>query len=274
MVTRASSKLQQARKNYISTSEGFNTSAPYQEQLDLSYTKLGSGNYYQRKGRKDSDRRDIHLLKKTIFTVMHFGKGFLIGAAAIFIAWILSGSLLNFLSGSPGNSGEIITMEMLGIKDNQSLPLDNHTDTVLGLPTITAEKIDSVLKSYNSPAQGTGQIFYNLGLKYDIDPAYALAFFIHESSAGTQGVAKVTKSIGNIRATVGYDSYQGFRKYSSWESGIEDWYKLIKELYIDGWKLSKVENIIPVYAPVEDNNDTRAYIQQVNNLVASWRNGY
>jgi flagellum-specific peptidoglycan hydrolase FlgJ len=114
---------------------------------------------------------------------------------------------------------------------------------------------------------------YDLGIKYGIDPAYALAFFINESSAGTQGIATVTKSIGNIRVTPGYENYQGFRKYPGWDAGIEDWYKLIKNLYVDGWGLNTVEKIVPVYAPAADNNNPAAYIKHVNNLVAQWRSG-
>ncbi|HEY1017094.1 MAG TPA: glucosaminidase domain-containing protein [Herpetosiphonaceae bacterium] len=144
-------------------------------------------------------------------------------------------------------------------------------ETVIGAPTISAAKIDAVLATYGSPATGTGQAMYDLGLKYGIDPAFCLAFFIHESTAGTRGVATVTKSVGNIRVTPGYDSYQGYRRYATWEAGIEDWYKLIRDLYIDGWKLTTVEQILPVYAPPADNNDTEAYIATVNHLISTWR---
>lgn len=145
--------------------------------------------------------------------------------------------------------------------------------SVLSAPSISPAKIDEVLRSYKSPAAGVGQAMFDLGAKYGIDPAYALAFFIHESSAGTAGIAVNTKSIGNIRHTPGYENYGGFRKYPTWEAGIEDWYKLIKDLYVNGWKLTTVEQIVPVYAPAADRNNPTAYIQQVNNMVAGWRAG-
>lgn len=144
-------------------------------------------------------------------------------------------------------------------------------DSILGPPTISPQRIDAVLASYGSPAEGTGQVMYDLGVKYGIDPAYCLAFFIHESTAGTRGVATVTKSIGNIRTTAGYADYQGYRMYDSWETGIEDWYLLIRDLYVDGWNLTTLEQILPVYAPPADNNDTPAYIATVRQLIASWR---
>ena len=146
---------------------------------------------------------------------------------------------------------------------------------VSGVPTISADKIAQVLKQYNSPAVGASQAIYDLGVKYQIDPAYALAFFIHESSAGTKGIAVTTRSLGNIRQTTnsGFEGYNGFRKYPSWEVGAEDWYKLIKNLYIGGWNLTTVEQIIPKYAPSEDNNNPASYINAVNTLVDSWRSG-
>src|SRR5688572_20452661 len=52
-------------------------------------------------------------------------------------------------------------------------------------PSLSAAQIDSILASYGSPATGSGADFYRLGIEYGIDPAYALAFFVHESTAGT-----------------------------------------------------------------------------------------
>jgi hypothetical protein len=138
-------------------------------------------------------------------------------------------------------------------------------------PSISAAAIDAVLASFNSPAVGTGVAFYDLGVKYDIDPAYALAFYIHESAAGTKGVARFTHSIGNIRTTPGYKDYEGYRSYDSYEQGIEDWYKLIKELYVDGWDLRTPNVIIQRYAPWGDNNNPDIYAANVMQLVDSWQ---
>ncbi len=155
---------------------------------------------------------------------------------------------------------------------DRGIQLDTHYE-VTGSPTISADFIDQVLSSYNSPASGKGQALYVLGLQYNIDPVYALAFFMHESSFGTTGVARVTRSLGNIRATSGYASYHGYRKYKSWEDGFKDWYKLIKQQYVQKWKLSTIDQIIPVYAPSSDHNDVDAYIQSIKNAVDSWRLG-
>ena len=137
-------------------------------------------------------------------------------------------------------------------------------------PSISAATVDRVLAQYNSPAAGSGALFYDLGVQYGIDPAYALAFYIHESSAGTKGVARFTHGIGNIRVTSGYQSYEGYRSYPTYAAGIEDWYKLIKELYIQGWGLTTPGPILARYAPWGDNNNPDVYAATVKALVASW----
>ncbi len=139
--------------------------------------------------------------------------------------------------------------------------------TVVAPPSISAARIDQVLASYGSPASGSGALFYDLGVKYGIDPAYALAFYINESAAGTKGVARFTHGIGNIRTTPGYADYEGYRSYPDFATGIEDWYKLIKELYVDGWGLTTPDAIIARYAPWGDNNNPEAYAHTVEQLV-------
>src|SRR5258708_22418047 len=145
--------------------------------------------------------------------------------------------------------------------------------TVVGKPSIRADFINSVLDYYHSPARGKGRALYDYGVKYGIDPAYALAFFMHESSFGTTGVARVTRSLGNIRVSAGYKNYDGYRLYRTWEEGFEDWYKLIANQYVEQWGLTTVDQIVPVYAPSSDNNDVAAYIQAVKTAVDRWRGG-
>lgn len=142
---------------------------------------------------------------------------------------------------------------------------------LIGAPSIGVQQIESVLAKYGSSAVGKGQALYDLGVRYGIDPVFALAFFVHESGCGTRGVARFTHSLGNIRWTPGFDNYEGYRSYPSWEAGFEDWYKLITDLYINGWGLRTVDKIVPVYAPSEDNNSPPAYIQAVKSMVDNWR---
>jgi hypothetical protein len=137
-------------------------------------------------------------------------------------------------------------------------------------PSISVRQIEAVLQQYGSPAVGLGQTLFDLGVKYGIDPAYALAFFVHESGCGTKGVARFTKSLGNIRWTEGYDSFDGYRSYPTWQTGMEDWYKLVTDLYINGWNLRTVDAIVPVYAPAGDGNSPPDYAASVKWMVDNW----
>jgi hypothetical protein len=145
--------------------------------------------------------------------------------------------------------------------------------SVAGPPTIDVAQINLVLAHYHSPASNKGQALYDYGQEYGIDPAFALAFFMHESSFGTRGIAVKTHSLGNIRATAGHPSYGGYRYYETWEAGFEDWYRLISQQYVSQWGLSTVDQIIPVYAPAADNNNEVVYIQSVEKAVDTWRAG-
>lgn len=151
-------------------------------------------------------------------------------------------------------------------------PFQAETYPIQGQPTVSADFINQVLDHYHSPAAHKGQALYDDGVKYGIDPVYALAFFLHESSFGTTGVATVTHSLGNIRATAGYRQYEGYRLYPTWEAGFEDWYKLIAEQYVAQWKLVTIDQIVPVYAPSTEN-DVDTYIQTVKRVVDTWRSG-
>ena len=154
---------------------------------------------------------------------------------------------------------------------NVAAAATGETWDVRHTPSVDAAAIRQVLQRYNSPAVGAADAMYNLGVEYGIDPAFCLAFFVNESTAGTAGVARTTKSVGNIRTTVGYADYQGYRKYDSWEQGIEDWYRLIRDLYIGQWNLTTVDQIIPVYAPTFDSNNPDHYVSTVEKLVSAWR---
>ena len=153
-----------------------------------------------------------------------------------------------------------------------ALPVATPTGfDVRGKPTISAALIDQVLSAYGSPMAGEGKDIYDLGVKYGIDPAYCLAFFVHESAAGTRGEAVITHNLGNIRATAGLPSRDGYRYYDTWLEGAEDWYRLIGKVYVGSWNLTTVDKIVPVYAPSADSNDPAAYIDDVEQLVTAWR---
>ena len=146
------------------------------------------------------------------------------------------------------------------------------SSSVIGSPSLSAVFIDKVLATYGSPAVGLGRALYADSRQFHIDDAYALAFFLHESSFGTTGIARFTRSLGNIRCS-GYPTcFEGFRSYVSWQVGAWDWFRLIKQEYLPRG-LSTVQAIVPVYAPASDHNDVVAYIAAVLHAVQAWHAG-
>jgi hypothetical protein len=145
--------------------------------------------------------------------------------------------------------------------------------SVLGSPTVSATFINQVLASYHSPAAGKGQALFDDGVTYGIDPVFALAFFMHESSFGTTGVARFTLSLGNLRCIPLYSCIDGFSSFPTWEAGFNAWYSLIRDVYVARWHLSTVEQIIPTYAPASDHNNVTGYTNAVERAVDTWRSG-
>ena len=154
----------------------------------------------------------------------------------------------------------------LAVREGNEVPIPSHPGnySVLGKPTITAAFINEVLAAYNSPTKGMGQSLYSLGVQYGIDPVYALAFFMHESLFGTTGEARVTLSLGNSRCIPDRPCIDkdrgGYAKMNSWQDGFEQYYKLIRNLYVAQWGLVTVDQIIPKYAPNSDGNIEKEYI--------------
>jgi len=143
--------------------------------------------------------------------------------------------------------------------------------SLLGRPSVSATFMDEVLAAYHSPALGIGQALYADGIQTDIDPAYALAFFWHESRFGTQGIARFTHSLGNIRCSAGYACFDGFRAYATWAAGAADWFHLIASVYVPAGRTT-VPAVVSLYAPPAEN-DTAAYVCAVESAVSTWRAG-
>ena len=142
---------------------------------------------------------------------------------------------------------------------------------VAGRPSLDATRVNGILAAYGSPLQGQGKAIVALSARYKVDDAVALAFFVMESRAGTQGEAVVTRSFGNVRPMPDAPAVDGYRQYGSWLEGATEWFQLIRSLYIDTMKLKTVEEIVPVYAPMADNNQPPVMVAGIHQLVACWR---
>ncbi len=160
-------------------------------------------------------------------------------------------------------------------------------DSIVGSPTITADFINRELASYGSPAAGTGQDLYSLGVQFGIDPAYALAFFQHESQYGTTGEARTTLSLGNERCISDRPCIDqdrgGYAQMDSWIDGYRHWYTLMLYGYVRGG-INKyigrnacpcltLPQIIAIYAPSSDGNNEQSYVSAVEAEIAKFRRG-
>ncbi len=157
-----------------------------------------------------------------------------------------------------------------------AIPTNPGPYSVVGKPSLSVDFMNRVLAYYHSPAAGKAQALYDDGIKYGLDPAYALAFFMHESSFGTTGVARVTLSLSNMRCVPEYRCLQengGYAIFNTWEQSFEAWFKLIRNLYVAYWGRITVDQIIPKYAPNSDNNNEAGYIANLKHTIDVWHAG-
>lgn len=148
--------------------------------------------------------------------------------------------------------------------------------SVVGRNSLSVAFMNSVLAYYHSPAAGKAQALYDDGVKYGLDSAYALAFFMHESLFGTTGVARVTLSLSNMRCVPEYrclNENGGYAIFDTWEQSFEAWFKLIRNLYVAYWGRVTVDQIIPKYAPNSDHNNEAGYIASLKRTIDTWHAG-
>jgi hypothetical protein len=127
-----------------------------------------------------------------------------------------------------------------------------------------------------TPLASLATLIYQFGQQRQIDPAFALAIWTHESSLDTAGVSVRNKNPGNlICAAAAHPPATGcsgrWAVYPDLVAAVADWYRYIAVRYIQRG-LTTVETILPVYAPPSENN-TQAYIAQVKRLMQQWRGG-
>jgi hypothetical protein len=147
-------------------------------------------------------------------------------------------------------------------------------------PRISPARFAAVLVQYKSPAAELAPALYAVCVGQDVDPAVALAFFIHESSAGIAGLTKDydLKNWGNVRSpedpvlgsAIPIPNRSNFAKYISWENGLRDWCRRLKGPKYAGAGLFTVEAITPKYAPGSDGNSPERYAQAVREMLAAW----
>lgn len=156
--------------------------------------------------------------------------------------------------------------------------------SIVGKPTLTPARINTILSAYHSPLSGRGQDIYTTTIKYGIDPALAMGFYLHESSMGTQGEAATTNSWGNLRCvsdaacinTQRQPCQPGQSCYAAFPNGIAGLNRwcvlLMSNLYVGDGRVI-VDDIIDRYAPSGDNNNVGGYIWNLKKSTDTWRAG-
>lgn len=146
---------------------------------------------------------------------------------------------------------------------------------ILARPSITAATFAAVLARSSSPAAGAAGDAYRAAVAYGVDPAVLLAVFQRESGYGRAGVARFSRSWGNLRTSPHYPSAGGFARYPSWETGAADTARLLriygKNAIRHGVDTSTVRAFPYVWAPTADGNAPASYGAALVRLILAYR---
>jgi hypothetical protein len=128
-----------------------------------------------------------------------------------------------------------------------------HTapQSVLGVSTISAQKIDKILCAEKSSACGTGQDIVNRAWQYDIDGAFLLAVFHEGSNYGKLACNPTPACIT-------------FKK--SWDTSYDVWLSTVKTQYVNQG-ITTIPAILSAMAPPNEGQ----YAQAVNTSMNTWR---
>ena len=198
----------------------------------------------------------------------------ILGLVALLVCVVLLGAMHPTSAATMGRLATPTTHPVQqGSTIQQEPPAAASTFSVLSQPRLSPAFINNVLAAYNSPAAGKGQALYDLGRQYGINSDIALAFFGHESTFGTRGVAVSSRSLGNLRCLPNYACVGGYAYFPTWEEGFKAWYALIRDLYVNTWGLTTIDQILPRYAPPSDHNDDSAYLADLKLFLTTWYEG-
>ncbi|MFL2134943.1 phage tail spike protein [Ruoffia sp. FAM 24228] len=126
-------------------------------------------------------------------------------------------------------------------------------------PHVTGAYIDTFLRNFypDSPLVGQGQKIKDYADYYGIAVGAVLGVWAKETTFGRAHPGKVDYNYGCIRWTSGYQSvtYAGsqWRKYSTKEAGIADWFHLVRYNYVETGQ-ANYEAFLNKYSPTFENN--------------------
>lgn len=147
--------------------------------------------------------------------------------------------------------------------------------TILAAPRISRRTFAAVLLRAGSPAAGAADDAYDAAVSYGVDPAVLLAVFQHESNYGRAGVARSSRSWGNLRRSPSYPTVDGFARYPTWAAGAADTARLLrvygKSAIRPGKNTSTVQTFPYVWAPTGDGNAPDRYGDALVRAINAYR---
>lgn len=170
--------------------------------------------------------------------------------------------------------------ELLGAGEPEAYDGIESNPQVRRPHSISREKFIDILAAVRSPAHAEAAALADIPGRYGIDRGIALAFFVHESSAGRAGIVRdyQTRNWGNLRRPqrqergVVIETRAGqFARYRSWAAGLEDWCELLVNVYAGRWQLTTLGEVLRKYAPKADQNDPEAYARKVVQHIRGWQ---
>ncbi len=109
-------------------------------------------------------------------------------------------------------------------------------------------------RKYHHELEDKADFFVKTCIKERVNPLLVLLMYKQESSYGTKGVARVTKSIGNERGIGPAGSYSGFAAYHNVNEALNATIKNMKRLISLGY--NSIGKLINKWAPSTENNTT------------------
>ena len=144
--------------------------------------------------------------------------------------------------------------------------------SITGPSTVTLPMVQQI--TAGTPLFPVAQQILDGGAAYNINPAFALAIWTHESALDMAGASVANNNPGNLICAAAVQppaiGCNGrWAVYPDLAAAVADWYRYIDAFYVQQRGLTTVETILPVYAPAVEN-DTAGYIARVNRLQQQW----
>lgn len=141
--------------------------------------------------------------------------------------------------------------------------------TILSAPRIGLGVFTKTLVDAHSPINATAA--WGSCLSAGVDPALALAQWLHESRYGTLGVAVTHRNPGNLRQSPGVPQINGFAQFPTWQAGVQGYVNLIAGPLYGKSVAYRTARTMPFrYAPSADHNNPTAYGQALVTSMEGW----